>query len=90
MSRLRNNDWRLYLHAQNLINIYIYIYIWQNHGDNTYLLTNLWKQYSRRRYWQHKRILQYKRGAEMHIADFLSRTFAGNKGKERKSCRIHY
>ena len=27
--------------------------------------------------------VQYKRGVEMHIADFLSRTFTNNKGEEQ-------
>ena len=28
--------------------------------------------------------VQYKRGVEMHIADFLSRTFTDNKGEAQK------
>ena len=28
--------------------------------------------------------VQYKRGLEMHKADFLSRTFTNNKGEEQK------
>ena len=32
MHRLRKDVWRLYLHAQNLMSIYI----WQNNGYNTY------------------------------------------------------
>ena len=33
--------------------------------------------------------VQYKRGVEMHIADFLSRTFTDNKDEEKNNSRMH-
>ena len=95
MQRLQKNVWQWYLHAQNFINIIYMRELW----SQSILITNLLKQYSRRHYWQHLNSykacywsyrnnynlqVQYKRGVEINIPNFLSRTFTGNKGEKQQ------
>ena len=89
-AQIEKECWALYLHAQNLINIYI----WPNNGHNTYRSQTIFKkalqaapkqlQCMLMKLQKYNLQVQYKGGAEMHIANFLSRTFTDRKGEEQK------